>query len=129
MLKATLTKTVDRYEQSAPDSPPVPFTQRWVAQNHLTKWRNCLHHNYECCRCGRDGRVKRLITSYDPSASHSSQLTMAKTEEHSWSVYHIRGPAAQFVGISDEEMAIKEAIEEYEIPPALHGNLLAQWRD
>lgn len=56
---------------------------------------------------------------------------MAKTQEHSWSIYHIRGTPAQFIGIveaPDEKTAIKKAIEEYEIPTNLQGRLIARLR-
>jgi hypothetical protein len=56
-----------------------------------------------------------------------------KPETHSWSVYHLKGTPAQFVGIvwnqPDEKSAIAAAIEEYEVPPNQRGRLIAQRRD
>jgi hypothetical protein len=56
-----------------------------------------------------------------------------KQRNPSWAVYHIRGTPAQFVGIvydqPDEEAAIKQAIEEFQIPANQRGRLIAQRRD
>jgi hypothetical protein len=52
---------------------------------------------------------------------------------HSWAIYHIRGTPAQFIGIvfdqPDQESAIKQAIEEYDIPENQHDRLIARRRD
>ena len=57
---------------------------------------------------------------------------MAKKEEHSWSIYRLRGTPAAFVGIveaRDEKAAIKKAIVEYEITdPEQQKRLVAQKR-
>jgi hypothetical protein len=54
-------------------------------------------------------------------------------ELHSWAIYRVRGTPAQFVGIvynqPDEASAIKQAIEEYKVPPNQRGRLIAQRRD
>jgi hypothetical protein len=56
-----------------------------------------------------------------------------KPQTHSWSVYHLKGTPAQFVGIvfdqPDQESAIKKAIEEYDIPANLRNRLIARQRD
>jgi hypothetical protein len=56
-----------------------------------------------------------------------------KQRNPSWAVYHIRGTPAQFVGIvydqPDAEAAIKQAIEEFQIPANQRGRLIAQRRD
>jgi hypothetical protein len=55
-----------------------------------------------------------------------------KSETYSWAVYHLKGTPAQFVGIvynqPDEQAAIKQAIEEYDIPENLRNRLLARRR-
>jgi hypothetical protein len=48
-----------------------------------------------------------------------------------WNIYHIKGTPAVLLGhveASDEESAIKRAIEEFKISPALQKRLLAQRR-
>ena len=52
---------------------------------------------------------------------------------HSWSVYHLKGTPARFIGIvfdqPDEQAAIKKAIEEFKVPANQHDRLMAQRRD
>jgi hypothetical protein len=48
-----------------------------------------------------------------------------------WSIYHIKGTPAALLGhveAPDEETAIKKAIDEFAISPALQKRLLAQRR-
>jgi hypothetical protein len=50
---------------------------------------------------------------------------------YSWYIYHIKGTPASLLGrveAPDEETAVKKAIEEFNIAPALHKRLLAQRR-
>jgi hypothetical protein len=50
---------------------------------------------------------------------------------YTWSIYHIKGTPAALLGrveAPDEETAIKKAIEEFNISPALQNRLLAQRR-
>jgi hypothetical protein len=58
---------------------------------------------------------------------------MAKQPNHSWAVYHLKGTPARLVGIvygrPDEESAIKQAIQEFKVPPNQRGRLIAQRRD
>jgi hypothetical protein len=52
-------------------------------------------------------------------------------KQSSWSIYHIKGTPAAFPGhveAPDEESAIRKAIEEFEVSPALQKRLLAQRR-
>jgi hypothetical protein len=55
-----------------------------------------------------------------------------KSEPHSWSVYHLKGTPAQFVGIvynqPDEQAAIKKAIEEFKVPENQRNRLIARRR-
>jgi hypothetical protein len=55
----------------------------------------------------------------------------AAAKHPTWSIYHIKGTPAAFLGhveAPDEEAAIKRAIEEFEIRPELQKRLLAQRR-
>jgi hypothetical protein len=49
-------------------------------------------------------------------------------KQHMWSIYHIKGTPAALLGrveAPDEETAIKKAIDEFQIEPALQNRLLA----
>jgi hypothetical protein len=50
---------------------------------------------------------------------------------HRWAIYRVKGTLAALIGhvdAPDEEAAIKKAIDEFAIEPALHKRLLAQRR-
>ena len=54
-----------------------------------------------------------------------------QAELHTWAIYHLKD--TKFVGLihnqPDGESAIKQAIEEYKVPPNERGRLIAQRRD
>jgi hypothetical protein len=51
-------------------------------------------------------------------------------QAYSWAIYRIRASAARFIGIvegqSNEAAAIRQAVEDFKIPPDLADRLLAQ---
>ena len=57
----------------------------------------------------------------------------SKQQNYSWSIYHIRGTPAQFVGIvddvPDEQSAIKQATEEFKVSANQRNRLIARRRD
>jgi hypothetical protein len=83
-----------------------------------------------------------LLWRSPPAADAGSRFGMlypamakspTKPETHSWAVHHLKGTPSRFVGIVhnqlDEESAIKQAIEEFKVPPNQRGRLIAQRRD
>jgi hypothetical protein len=51
------------------------------------------------------------------------------TPQYRWAIYHITGTPAKLLGYveaPDEESAIKQAIEEFNVAPELRKRLLAQ---
>ena len=66
-----------------------------------------------------------------PPAKKQTTPPASTAKPSSWSIYHIKGTPAAFLGrveAPDEESAIRKAIEEFEINPALQKRLLAQRR-
>jgi hypothetical protein len=66
-----------------------------------------------------------------PPASKSSPPSAPTGKQYIWNIYHIKGTPAALLGrveAPDEETAIKKAIEEFEVSPALQKRLLAQRR-
>jgi hypothetical protein len=52
-------------------------------------------------------------------------------KQYTWKIYHIKGTPAVLLGhveAPDEEAAIKKAIDQFEIDPALQNRLLTQRR-
>jgi hypothetical protein len=63
-----------------------------------------------------------------PSASKPSPPA---SKPHRWNIYHIKGTPAVLLGqveAPDEDSAIRRAIGEFKISPALQKRLLAQRR-
>jgi hypothetical protein len=66
-----------------------------------------------------------------PPAKTPSPPSAPAGKQYTWSIYHIKGTPAALLGrveAPDEQTAIKKAIEEFEIAPALQKRLLAQRR-
>jgi hypothetical protein len=66
-----------------------------------------------------------------PLANKSSQPSEPAGKQYMRNIYHIKGTPADLLGrieAPDEETAIKKAIEEFEVRPALQKRLLAQRR-
>jgi hypothetical protein len=61
----------------------------------------------------------------------AKQPSPSSSKPTRWNIYHITGTPAKLLGYveaPDEESAIKQAIEEFKISPALQKRLLAQRR-
>jgi hypothetical protein len=73
--------------------------------------------------------MKRPPAKGQPPAKRQSPAPAGK--HYMWSIYHIKGTPAALLGrveAPDEETAIKKAIDEFQIGPALQKRLLAQRR-
>jgi hypothetical protein len=57
-----------------------------------------------------------------PPAKKQAPPSAPAGRQYSWSIYHIKGTSP------DEETAIRKAIDQFEIDPALQKRLLAQRR-
>ena len=76
--------------------------------------------------CDRIGWRKR-----SNEAPSDQQPSPPASKPNRWNIYHIKGTPAVLLGhveAPDDESAIKRAIEEFKISPALQKRLLAQWR-
>ena len=54
---------------------------------------------------------------------------MAKKPDHKWRIVHLKGTPAKTIGYveaPDADSAIKKAIEEFKIEPAIQGRLVAE---
>ena len=66
-----------------------------------------------------------------PPAKKQSPPTAPAGEQYTWNIYHIKGTPAALLGrveAPDEETAVRKAIDEFGISPALQKRLLAQRR-
>ncbi len=67
-----------------------------------------------------------------PMAKRTTKQPRTRMQLHTWAVYHIASKL-KFVGLvhnqSDAESAIRQAIEEYKVPPNERDRLMAQRRD
>jgi hypothetical protein len=75
---------------------------------------------------------QKLAGESEAMKRHSaSKLPPPTRRSLRWNIYHIKGTPAVLLGhveAPDEESAIKSAIEEFKIIPALQTRLLAQRR-
>jgi hypothetical protein len=68
--------------------------------------------------------------SRTPSKKPAAEAA-ATPKMHSWAIYRLKGTPAALIGrveAPDAETAIRKAIDEFAIEPALHKRLLAQRR-
>jgi phosphoenolpyruvate carboxylase len=75
-----------------------------------------------------EGRMAVLYLGYSRSMK---KPTAPPPKLYTWSIYHIKGTPAALLGrveAPDEVSAIKKAIEEFNVSPALQKRLLAQRR-
>jgi hypothetical protein len=75
--------------------------------------------------------MKRPPAKEQPPLKKQSPPPVPASKQYTWSIYHIKGtPAALLGGVEapDEHTAIKKAIDEFQIGPALQKRLLAQRR-
>jgi hypothetical protein len=64
-----------------------------------------------------------------PPAKKSPTSSAPADNQYMWNIYHIKGTPAALLGrveAPDEETAIKKAIEEFGVSPALRNRFLAQ---
>jgi hypothetical protein len=79
----------------------------------------------------RGRRAAELAGESKPMKRPAKQPYPPASKSNKWNIYHIKGTPAVLLGqveAPDEESAIKRAIEEFKISPALQKRLLAQRR-
>jgi hypothetical protein len=83
----------------------------------------------------RRGRATELVREDPamkrPPARKQSPPSAPAGKQYTWNIYHIKGTPAALLGrveAPDEETAIRKAIDQFEIDPALQKRLLAQRR-
>jgi hypothetical protein len=84
------------------------------------------HRRRRAAKLAREG-----VAMKRPPAKKQSPLPAPAGKQYTWSIYHIKGTPAALLGrveAPDEETAIKKAIDEFQIGPALQNRLLAQRR-
>jgi hypothetical protein len=76
-------------------------------------------------RCRESGGSSPWRVQSEPPAKRMSQQ-----QNHSWSIYRLRGTPAQLIGIihnqADEQSAIESAIAEFKIPENQRNRLIAR---
>jgi hypothetical protein len=82
-------------------------------------------HRHRCeAKLEREGEAMKR-----PSGGKQPPQPALAGKPQTWSIYHLKGTPAAFLGhveAPDEESAIRKAIKEFEISPALQNRLLAQ---
>jgi len=72
-----------------------------------------------------------MIREGPPKKPAQAPEPIAAGKQHHWAIYRLKGTPAALLGhveAPDAETAIKKAIDEFAIDPALHKRLLAQRR-
>jgi hypothetical protein len=77
------------------------------------------------------GRIGPRRCNEAAACQEQSPPSAPAGKQYMWSIYHIKGTPAALLGrveAPDEETAIRKAIDEFGISPALQKRLLAQRR-
>jgi hypothetical protein len=79
----------------------------------------------------RRRRAAELAGESEAMTRPAKQPSQPASKSNKWNIYHIKGTPAVLLGqveAPDEESAIKRAIEEFKISPAIQKRLFAQRR-
>jgi hypothetical protein len=88
-------------------------------------------HQVRDHRRGRAAELARESAMKRPPTKKQSPASAPAGKQYTWNIYHIKGTPAALLGrveAPDEETAIKKAIDEFAVSPALQKRLLARRR-
>jgi hypothetical protein len=88
-------------------------------------------HQVRDHRRGRAAELARESAMKRPPTKKQSPPSAPAGKQYTWNIYHIKGTPAALLGrveAPDEETAIKKAIDEFAVSPALQKRLLARRR-